>query len=175
MVCLAGLARWVFLPGLYGVKPTPKPPVPEKHVNLALGRPAIQSSTYAGTGEDQRAARGVDGKRAKDPGDMFHTKADNPPWWILDLGGNYTLSMIRLHNRPHAQTMSKANTIEVLTSEDGSRWSTLYRHDGSDWRVLDVPTPRPARYIRLQLRKPVYFHLMEVEVWGDPSHVTLPR
>ncbi len=138
-------------------------------VNLAIGKQASQSSVYHGTGVNQSAQRGVDGRRTKDPDDMFHTNADELPWWMVDLGAVHRLQSIRIYNRPHAQTASNANTLTALVSEDGISWRTLYTHNGQDWQTLSIPAAVSARYVKLLLQEAKYFHLMEVEVFGNPG------
>jgi hypothetical protein len=129
--------------------------------NLALGKPARQSSTYSG---EYAAANAVDGR--KDDGSMFHTNNEMNPWWQVDLQGNYTLSYIMLYNRTGCCT-ERERTVRVLLSQDGNNWQTIYSNNGSDFRDLRVDARgRRARYVRVQLAEQNYFHLQEVEVYG---------
>ncbi|MBX7221402.1 MAG: discoidin domain-containing protein [Blastocatellia bacterium] len=140
-----------------------------KVTNLALRKAATQSSIYYGTGIDQSAACGVDGVIApdKDPHNMFHTRLDSPAWWQVDLGQVSQLARIKLHNRQNCA--DRAKTIQVMLSTDGQRWETVYSHNGTVWDVLNLNVSgKTARFVKLQLREPNYFHLFEVEVWGTP-------
>ena len=160
----AGLAGAVAYPGQGETQPSP-PATPELSAgpatNLALGKPAQQSSTYSG---DYPASNGVDGR--KDDGSMFHTNSESNPWWQVDLQGNYALSHIMLYNRTGCCT-ERQRTVQVLLSQNGSNWQTIYAHNGTDFRELRVEAGgRRARYVRVQLAEQNYFHLQEVEVYG---------
>jgi len=140
---------------------TPEVNTPEPTVNLARGKPAQQSSTYSG---QYPASNGVDGRQ--DNGSMFHTGIESNPWWQVDLRGNYALSYIMLYNRTDCCT-ERERTVQVLLSQNGSNWQTIYAHNGTDFRELRVEAGgRPARYVRVQLAEQNYFHLQEVEVYG---------
>jgi hypothetical protein len=129
--------------------------------NIALGKPARQSSTYSG---EYAAANAVDGR--KDDGSMFHTNNEMNPWWQVDLQGNYTLSHIMLYNRTGCCT-ERERTVQVMLSHNGSDWQTIYSNNGTDFRELRVDAHgRRARYVRVQLAEQNYFHLQEVEVYG---------
>ena len=69
--------------------------------NVALYKPAMQSSTYSGYGRDMIAAWAVDGNA--DP--VFEndhcscTQSTYEPWWAVDLGARYTITKVCLTNR----------------------------------------------------------------------------
>nr|XP_014433017.1 uncharacterized protein LOC102447856 isoform X1 [Pelodiscus sinensis]XP_025044467.1 uncharacterized protein LOC102447856 isoform X1 [Pelodiscus sinensis]XP_025044468.1 uncharacterized protein LOC102447856 isoform X1 [Pelodiscus sinensis] len=69
--------------------------------NLALQRTANQSSTYEDNTGISVPARAVDGKRDgyQDQGSCSHTKLDREPWWSVDLGSRYSVSMVIVKNR----------------------------------------------------------------------------
>jgi hypothetical protein len=138
-------------------------------VNLALRKPATQSSVYRETGIDQGPQFGNDGileSQPRDPYLMVMTNADDPPWWQVDLQGVYTLTQLKLYNRK-ACCQERAKTVQVLLSTDGSNWERAYAHDGTAFDVLTVDlTGRSARYVRLQLAERVSLHFQECEVYG---------
>ena len=138
-------------------------------VNLALHKPATQSSVYRGTGIDQGPQFGNDGildSQPRDPYLMVMTNADDPSWWQVDLQGVYTLTQLKLYNRK-ACCQEQAKTVQVLLSADGAQWERAYAHDGTAFDVLTVDlTGRSARYVRLQLTEPVSLHFQECEVYG---------
>ncbi|MGD1157607.1 MAG: discoidin domain-containing protein [Terriglobia bacterium] len=151
-------------PGQETIQPS-QPATPEitagPTTDLALGKPAQQSSTYSG---DFPASNGVDGR--KDDGSMFHTNNERSPWWQVDLQGNYALSYIMLYNRTGC-CAERERTVQVLLSQNGRNWQTIYSHNGTDFRELRVEAGgRQARYVRVQLAEQNYFHLQEVEVYG---------
>jgi hypothetical protein len=160
----AGLPGPGTYPGQQGIQLS-QPATPEltaePTTNLALGKPAQQSSTYSGA---YPASNGVDGR--KDDGSMFHTGIERNPWWQVDLQGNYALSYIMLYNRTGC-CAERERTVQVLLSQDGRNWRTIYSHNGTDFRELRVEAGgRQARYVRVQLAEQNYFHLQEVEVYG---------
>ncbi len=122
---------------------------------------------YAGTGINQGAQNGVDGITSpdNDPRGMFITNADPKPWWQVDLQSSVVLDHLRAYNRINAG--ERARTMEVLLSDDGTNWRSVYKHNGTTFKVLDVDLKgQKARYVRLQLNEAVQFHLMEVEVYA---------
>ena len=130
-------------------------------VNLARGKPTEQSSTYSG---QYPASNGVDGQ--KNDSSMFHTNNDMNAWWQVDLQGNYAISYIMLYNRTGCCT-ERERTVQVMLSQNGSNWQTIFANNGSDFRELRVEAHgRRARYVRVQLAERNYFHLQEVEVYG---------
>ena len=68
-------------------------------VNLALGRPASQSSTCNGCA----ASRSVDGNRNTNmwAGSCSNTNdgPGGPNWWMVDLGQPYRLNNVVMYNR----------------------------------------------------------------------------
>ncbi|XP_034615489.1 uncharacterized protein LOC117871842 [Trachemys scripta elegans] len=71
--------------------------------NLALGRPATQSSTYVDNDRTGNAVAGkaVDGKRDGKwvQGSCSHTQFDTEPWWTVDLGSRQSVSAVIVKNR----------------------------------------------------------------------------
>jgi hypothetical protein len=138
-------------------------------INLALHKPATQSSVYTGTGIDQGPQFGDDGiieSQPRDPYLLVITNADDPSWWQVDLQGVYTLTQLKLYNRK-ACCQERAKTVQVLLSTDGSNWERAYAHDGTAFDVLTVDlTGRRARYVRLQLAERQSLNFQECEVYG---------
>ncbi|MBM4091548.1 MAG: hypothetical protein FJ276_19290, partial [Planctomycetes bacterium] len=122
------------------------------------------------------AAGAVDG--VKDGKYAFHTGMDARPWWQVDLGSVQSIARIVVYNRlDYAPGLHNADTLIVLTSDDGQTWTPRYdnqgRHFGgiSGAPPLDVTFPDgavEARFVRLQIpsAQPIFFHLDEVEVFG---------
>jgi len=134
------------------------PPAPNGGtvVNLALHKPATQSSVYFGTGVDQGAKFGNDGILEPQPRDPYlvvitDPNDSKPPWWQVDLQGIYTLTQLKLYNRK-ACCQERERTVQVLLSADGSHWDRAYAHNSTPFNVLTVDlTGHSARYVRLQL------------------------
>lgn len=134
--------------------------------NLALGKPATQSSTYAGTGVDQGARHAVDGKTGgRDPHDLTMTNIENSPWWQVDLGKVADIERVRLYNRRNPDVVTNKD-IELLVSLDGSSWTKVYGHNGAAWATLDIKVNAKARFVRARLAGRGGLTLYEVEVLG---------
>ncbi len=140
-------------------------------VNLALGKPCAQSSRSQWSNSEQGAVDGV-----KNGSFGFHT-GPGPAWWQVDLGAMYALDQVVIFNRTDC-CAERARTIQVLLSDNGADFRTIYTHNGSVFggvmnnNALKVPVNGAAgRYVRLQITSNEHFHLDEVEVYGEPSAV----
>ena len=143
------------------------PTVPDRAVRKALTT-------------QQDAAGAVDGIRDGTYG--FHTERDKSPWWQVDLGKPTALARVVIYNRCDGNVESRAARLHVLLSRDGKEWIRRYQHDGSKFRgqadgkplVVQVDGAM-ARFVRLQLPGPEYFHLDEVEVYGSDGAENIAR
>lgn len=116
------------------------------------------------------AAGGVDG--IKDGQWGFHTAEATDPWWQVDLGSAGTkVARVVVWNRPQAS--ERAFRLQLLLSDDGREWRTVYRHDGTpfvgttDGKPLSVRLePVATRFVRVRLAGRAFLHLEEVEVYG---------
>jgi hypothetical protein len=172
----------------YVFPPTGAPPVPVTPVtppvnppisqgvtnNLALNKPASQSSQSqwsTGPGDAQGA---VDGK--KDGRWGFHTNIERNPWWQVDLLAPSAIREIRVFNR--MDITERARTLQILASNTGTDWTPVYAHNGTpfggaDGKPLIVSLNNVvARYVRLQLTEENFFHLDEVEIYGQSGPPT---
>jgi len=127
------------------------------------------------------AAGAVDG--VKDGKYAFHTGHQPNPWWQVDLGQSETVSRIVVYNRlDYAPGLHNADTLILLTSDDGQTWTQRYDNQGKHFggisgaKPLEVrfsPGEVKARFVRLQIPspQPIFFHLDEVEIYGpdDPQ------
>src|ERR1700733_15044882 len=93
--------------------------------NLALGRPATQSSVcrwsrFQTVEQDARTANTgtVSGH------EWFHTDVEASPWWQVELPGLCLLTELRLFNRPDCA--ERLRHFTVLGSIDGQRWRPLF-------------------------------------------------
>lgn len=136
-------------------------------VNLALRKPATQSSVFA---PQFGAEQCVDGSRSgHSSAGLCHTRSEVDPWWQVDLQDHYALSEIVVYNRTDC-CGERERTLSALLSADGQNWQRIYTHSGADFPVLHIPVNgRNARYIRLQLKTTDYLNLVEVEAYGSRS------
>jgi hypothetical protein len=141
----------------------------EQRRNLALSKPATQSSTRAGAS----AARAVDGRIDRNgdiegnwyTGAVSHTEFEAAPWWQVDLGTPTAIDSIVLYNRTDCCSERLAN-LRISASQDGSNWWEIYRFRDEVPRSLTFPTRTTARFVRVELLGSNYLSLAEVQVFG---------
>src|SRR5579871_1091666 len=144
--------------------------------NLALGRPATQSSTYPGAPAAQAAVDGnTDGNYFD--GSVTATNPDTNPWWQVDLGASSAITSIVVFNRTDC-CGSRLSDYWVFVSDSPflasdtaatlqSRPFTFASHQTSaPSPSTTIPAVTQGRYVRVQLTSPNYLSLAEVEVFG---------
>ncbi|XP_033011947.1 fucolectin-like [Lacerta agilis] len=95
---------WLLAPALlaaHGEAQSCKPEFQGAALNLAKGRPACQSSIFPHE-IIAAASKAVDGNCGGDwykPGTCTHTLLDTEPWWYVDLGEQYAISVVVVKNR----------------------------------------------------------------------------
>ncbi len=149
-------------------------PVP---ANLALGQPALQSSTFPGFTAGAGAA--VDGVTDGNFGDgsVTATNADPNAWWQVDLGGVAAVSSVVIWNRTDC-CQSRLGDYWVFVSNTpfltGDTPATLQNRAGT-FSSHQTSAPNPSttilvgaqgRYVRVQLTGTDYLSLAEVQVFG---------
>ena len=122
------------------------------------------------------AAGAVDG--VKNGKYAFHTGKEPNPWWQVDLGRPVLIDRLVVYNRlDYAPGLHNADSLVVLTSYDGGKWTRRYENGGKHFGGVKGAKPLEvtfaadsvrARFVRLQIpsAQPVWFHLDEVEVYG---------
>jgi hypothetical protein len=142
-------------------------------------RRGLQQGATATTQAD--AAGAVDG--VKDGKYAFHTNQEPNPWWQVDLGQSTPLARLVVYNRlDYAPGLHNADTLIVLTSDNGRKWTKRYDNRGKHFGGITGAKPleatfRPgevaARFVRLEIPspQPIFLHLDEVEIYGaaDPA------
>ena len=149
-------------------------PRPELLDNLALGKPAWQSSTSRWSVAMNPRLDAEGGNNGELGGDFgFHTEAEPQPWWTVDLLQPYRLREVRVHNRRiHAERL---NRFRLLGSLDGAQWRVLHESPPGLEFASDTPMPvrvevaGTARLIRLQVPHAGYLHVRELEAYGEPA------
>jgi FkbM family methyltransferase len=142
-------------------------------MNLALGRPALQSSTSPWStspivGEDASRANNGDLKSKQ----IFHTARQLQPWWQVDLGEDFVLEEVRIFNwRPTAERLVN---FSLLCSRDGKSWRNVFRK--KDDIVFGRQNEQPyvcrltnralSRFLRVRLDGTNYLSFRECEVLG---------
>ena len=150
--------------------------------NLAVGKPATQSTTMGGygamTGASSAADGNTDGKFYD--GSVSHTNAEANAWWQVDLGSSASVSSIVIWNRTDC-CGDRLSDYWVFVSNTpfgpADTPATLQGRAGT-WSSHQTIFPNPSttiaantsgRYVRVQLSGSNYLHLAEVQVFGSTS------
>jgi hypothetical protein len=154
----------------------PRRVLPQARKNLALHRPALQSSTSEWSWHDDPATDAAGGNNGQITGFYgFHTEQETRPWWMVDLGSQLRISEVVVYNRMDAPGSmdQRAARLCILLSDDGERWHSVYSRTerepfgGADGTPLRIALgDEAARYVRLTLPGEGVLHLDEVEVYG---------
>lgn len=146
--------------------------------NLSLGKRATQSSISPWSLEatpEAEASRVVNGCFTGSYN--CHTNLDSPPWWQVDLDKIQHITEIRIYNRvtTNHTILARAARLEILVSDDGQIWKTVFRKDSNGplrgptrtSPFILIPNERvTGRYVRIQLLEKQYLHLEQVEIYG---------
>jgi hypothetical protein len=157
------------------VLPAPLFERPEPSPNIALGKPATQSSISPqsrNAGLNTDAGGAVNGMITGTFG--FHTGHDDPPWWMVDLEEAYRLKEMWIFNR--LDTQSTLQHVRILISGNGRDWTMLVDHEsegqfGGAWGeplmiAIGQDTPL-TRFVRIELGGPGVLHLDQVKIFGS--------
>jgi hypothetical protein len=129
--------------------------------NLALGKPATQSSTIE---PQEDASRAVDGNT---DGTYYgqsitHTQYDYQAWWQVDLQSTRAIGNIVLFNRTDCCSDRLSNF--TLMVSDGVT-SSSFPYPGIAPPQVTFAVNRTARYVKVQLNGTNYLTLAEVQVF----------
>jgi len=161
----AGIGLLVFLSLPVAGQPT---------LDLALNKPASQSSDYTGT---TPAFRAVDGNVDGADGSFSHTNADPYAWWKVDLQSSTPITSIRVYNRTDC-CADRLSNYWVFVSDNPFNTNLTPAQQGAQpgiWSSHQTITPNPSvtitpppnttgRYLMIQQAGTQYLHLAEVTV-----------
>lgn len=143
-------------------------------VNIALGKPARQSSNNTGN-----AALAVDGQRDGrfERGSVTQTDNQQGAWWEVDLGAVETIGAVRVWNRSECPerlqdfwvTIAEQPFAEGVSADGGATWNRRVGIMPQPALSIDTPGAR-GRYVRIHLSDPnqhpeSILSLAEVEVF----------
>ena len=126
---------------------------------LSAGKPTTTSSVEAQT---FGGANAVDGDLATRWASL---EGVDPQWIAVDLGGNATISKVKL-----TWEAAYASEYKIQTSADGSSWSTKKTLTGQNGGIDETSLSTSGRYVRIYgtKRGTAYgYSLFELEVWGS--------
>jgi hypothetical protein len=166
-----------------GASALPLVPPPPALPNVAVGKPARQSSISElslHADVEQDAAGAVSGQVTGQY--QFHTDMEDAPWWQVDLGAPHEMVDVRIFNRGGERALSaRLGAFRAEGSLDGTEWQPIHTHDGSFVIGADghpfVLRPKPAtigRFLRIIALQPTMLHLDQVEVYGKPARIVAP-
>ena len=96
----------------------------------------------------------------------FHTKEENKPWAVVDLGKSFDISEIEILNRDDGNGYRTA-PIAVYVSNDNVKWTRVWSSDNAKKRwLVRLKSPTSARYVKLQLEKRGVLHLKGIKVFS---------
>jgi hypothetical protein len=149
---------------------------PDPSPNIALGKPATQSSVCPySRNQDLRqdAAGAVNGLVTGSFG--FHTGNDEQPWWMVDLEAEHAISAIWIFNR--IDLPGRARNLRLFISRIGGEdWVEVPCPQGEQPfggaygkpLMVDLPEHPVARFVRLEIDGKQHLHLDQVKVFGLP-------
>jgi hypothetical protein len=145
-------------------------------INLAVGKPATQSSTILSATASRAVDGNTDGNWAQSS--VTHTGLDANPWWQVDLGASATISSVVIWNRTDccSDRLSDYWLFISDTPFNPSDTAVSLQTRAGVWskRLTSFPNPSTAisvnasgRYVRVQPTSPTNLHLAEVQVFGS--------
>ena len=139
--------------------------------NLALGKPATQSSTSPWSSNPNWEIDASVANNGDTGGKVFHTQRETDPWWQVDLLDVFDVHKVVIYNRP--DFAERLTHFSILGSQDAAAWSPLYRKTddrvfGADGQpfVADIEGGCRARFVRIRLDGYNCLHFRECQVYG---------
>ncbi len=155
--------------------------------NLALGKAAMQSSTYANGVASIAVDGDIDGSRGPwtNPSIQHTAQGDFQPWWKVDLGQVSDIQSIKLFNRTDCCSgrlkdfylfvsdypIDASQSIALLTSDSDI---SSYYHEGSVGASKSIEWEVQGRYVAIKLTGNKPLHMAEVRVMGCPASAVEP-
>lgn len=141
--------------------------------NLALKKPATQSSTYISRGVTFSAKFAVDGHNGTD---LFEDKCshtldgDTNPWWLVDLNEVYSIKSVRIFNRGNTEVADRLRDVNVtvgLTESDVNTPCGFFAGPGTQSQVVNIDCSSSPKGRFVKISTPIEdLTLCEVEVFG---------
>ncbi len=139
--------------------------------NLALGKPATQSSIYPHR-IHAVAGYAVDGNTDGEflNSSTTHTQKEQGAWWQVDLGSKKSIDQIIIYNRTDC-CANRLSNYQVSISNKADFSTHTYQQDfhvaPNPKKTIKLGAPsKKGRYVRIQLLDKNYLSLAEVQVIG---------
>ena len=150
--------------------------IPLSTVNVALGKPALQSSTDHGG----LASRAVDGDINSNWGgsSCTHTAHESEPWFRVDLQLSVFVGQVVLYNRVDCCTGRLNNYLITVGNDINGADNSMCTADGGDVSRMNKVTnncdpPLLGRYVHVRLKRREALTICEILVYaviGENSH-----
>lgn len=138
--------------------------------NLALGKRARQSSAHDFATANRANDGDVNGHWGN--GSVMHTQGEPKPFWEVDLGKNYLVNEVIVHNRTDCcgERLDDFNIYVTPRPKDEIR-DRIFPFAENEKNFAPAPFKRfsekkVGRYVRIELNRHNSLHLAEVEVHG---------
>lgn len=150
--------------------------------NIAIGKPASQSSIYQGYDANRAVDGNTDGKLTNNS--VTHTQEERKAWWQVDLESSYPIQYIKIWNRGDCCEW-RLKDFYVFVSDvpfqSTDLQTTLNQPDVTAYFVQGVAglpsvidIQRSGRYVRVQLTGSDCLSLTEVQVWAVTKPTPVP-
>lgn len=142
-----------------------------KRAGLVLGGVLLCAAAYWLWLRPNRAASAIvttssDLGPCRSPGDcgnaLFHTKEEDRPWVMYDLGSEYELHSVDVQNRSDC-CYERAVPLVVETSHDANTWTEQARAERA-FLTWSTSLRTRTRYVRLRVDRRSYLHLGPVVI-----------
>jgi hypothetical protein len=145
--------------------------------NVALGKPAAQSSTGWGGTADRAVDDNPDGNWFNGSVSSTGPDTEDQPWWQVDLSDSYQIQEIKVYKRTDdcgyllsdfyvlvSDQPFQSTDLNTVLAQEGV-WS--YFHAGEADLGQTISVGSTGRYVRVQLvGSGTWLQIGELEVWG---------
>lgn len=130
---------------------------------VAFNRQTGQSSDFPGY--EQSSALAVDGDMAT----FSCTREDNPPYWYVDLGGQYQVHRIEIYNRQDC-CGERLRNLDVLVGPSLDTLTLCSNYQGPSYNgehlIVICTKYISGQIVKLVIQESEYLQLGEVKVYG---------
>jgi len=151
--------------------------------NIALNKPASQSSTITANGITGSASKAVDGNTngvfftgSNSTSSVSATQNQFQGWWEVDLGAEYNIEQVKLYNRTDGTdktddcyliiSSTPFNGGDLNAALNQANYSHYEQGAVGNPSIDNPPSGTTGRYVRIQLNGQGYLVLAEVEIFG---------
>ncbi|MBC7774037.1 MAG: discoidin domain-containing protein [Phycisphaerae bacterium] len=140
--------------------------------NVALGKPARQSSSWDFSSANRANDGDINGRQ--EGGSISHTNGDNQPYWEVDLGKKYLIEKVKVYNRTDGYQERLNNFNILVTDKVKEDMTTNYEPFAENEKKFDGPSKtfnnkKIGRFVRVELNDQNFLHMGELQVFGSEA------